>query len=126
MNPWLAGLLVTIVSAAALPSAAPALERERQPREGFGASGAWEPSARVHPSTAEAASFVTLRVYEDIPLTQIAREVGTSVRMIEEHYAGVIANWDGKRVPAERQIRAERRTNGLTLDSNPKTKEARD
>jgi hypothetical protein len=35
---------------------------------------------------------VTLRVYEGIPLTQIGREVGTSVRMIEEHYAGVIAN----------------------------------
>jgi hypothetical protein len=42
MNPWLAGELVAIVPAAALPSAAPALERERerQPREGFGASGA--------------------------------------------------------------------------------------
>ena len=41
-------------------------------------------------------SYVTLRIYEGIPLTQIAREVGTSVRMIEQHYAGVIANWDGK------------------------------
>jgi len=71
-------------------------------------------------------SFVTLRVYEGIPLTQIAREVGTSVRMIEEHYAGVIANWDAKRVPAERQIRAARRANGLTMDSNPKTTGARD
>jgi integrase len=71
-------------------------------------------------------SFVTLRVYEGIPLTQIAREVGTSVRMIEEHYAGVIANWDGKRVPAERQIRAARRADGLTVDSDPKTKGARD
>jgi hypothetical protein len=37
---------------------------------------------------------VTLRVYEGIPLTQIGREVGTSVRMIDVHYAGVIANWD--------------------------------
>ncbi|MGI8711771.1 MAG: tyrosine-type recombinase/integrase [Solirubrobacteraceae bacterium] len=53
-------------------------------------------------------SFVTLRVYEGVPLTQIAREVGTSVRMIEQHYAGVIANWDGKQVPADRQIRAAR------------------
>lgn len=32
-------------------------------------------------------SYVTLRVYEGIPLTQIGREVGTSVRMIEQHYA---------------------------------------
>ena len=46
---------------------------------------------------------MTLRVYEGVPLTQIAREVGTSVRMIEQHYAGVIANWDGKQVPAEAQ-----------------------
>jgi hypothetical protein len=38
MNPWLAGLLVATVPAAALPSAAPAREWERQPREGFGAS----------------------------------------------------------------------------------------
>lgn len=53
-------------------------------------------------------SFVTLRVYEGVPLTQIAREVGTSVRMIEQHYAGVIANWDGNQVPADRQIRAAR------------------
>jgi hypothetical protein len=71
-------------------------------------------------------SFVTLRVYDGIPLTQIAHEVGTSVRMIEEHHAGVIANWDGKRVPAERQIRAARRADGLTMDSNPKTERARD
>jgi hypothetical protein len=42
MNPRLAGLLVAFVPAAALPSAAPPLEWERQPREGFGASGAWE------------------------------------------------------------------------------------
>ena len=28
--------------------------------------------------------------------------------MIEQHYAGVIANWDGKQVPAEDQIRAAR------------------
>ena len=33
-------------------------------------------------------SYVTLRVYEGIPLTQLGREVGTSVRMIEQHYAG--------------------------------------
>jgi hypothetical protein len=52
---------------------------------------------------------VTLRIYEGIPLTQIAREVGTSVRMIEQHYAGVIANWDGKQRPAEASIRAARK-----------------
>ncbi|MGZ4288424.1 MAG: hypothetical protein ACXVHB_28695, partial [Solirubrobacteraceae bacterium] len=53
-------------------------------------------------------SFVTLRVYEGVPLTQIAKEVGTSVRMIEQHYAGVVENWDGERVPADAQIRAAR------------------
>ncbi len=53
-------------------------------------------------------SYVTLRVYEGVPLTQIAREVGTSVRMIEQHYAGVVENWDGERVPAEDQIRSAR------------------
>jgi hypothetical protein len=61
-------------------------------------------------------SYVTLRIYEGIPLTQIGREVGTSVRMIELHYAGVIANWDGKRVPAERSIRAARQTGGRKMD----------
>jgi integrase len=54
-------------------------------------------------------SYVTLRVYEGIPLTQIGREVGTSIRMIELHYAGVIANWDGKQRSAEASIRAARR-----------------
>jgi hypothetical protein len=52
---------------------------------------------------------VTLRVYEGIPLTQIGREVGTSIRMIEQHYAGVIANWDGKQRSAEASIRAARK-----------------
>jgi integrase len=62
-------------------------------------------------------SYVTLRVYEGIPLTQIGREVGTSVRMIEVHYAGVIANWDGNRVPAEESIRAARQTTGRGVDA---------
>lgn len=62
-------------------------------------------------------SYVTLRVYEGVPLTQIAREVGTSVRMIEQHYAGVIANWDGKQVPAEAYIRAARQTSGRGVDA---------
>ena len=29
--------------------------------------------------------------------------------MIEQHYAGVVEDWDGKRVPAVGQIRAARR-----------------
>lgn len=62
-------------------------------------------------------SFVTLRVYEGVPLTQLAREVGTSVRMIEQHYAGVIANWDGNRVPAADQIFAARRAVGRGMDA---------
>jgi integrase len=61
-------------------------------------------------------SYVTLRVYEGIPLTQIGREVGTSVRMIEQHYAGVIANWDDKQVPAERSIRTARKNSGRKMD----------
>jgi len=69
-------------------------------------------------------SYVTLRVYEGVPLTQIAQEVGTSVRMIEQHYAGVIANWDGKQVPAERSIRAARKTNGRKMDGTAKQRRA--
>ncbi len=67
-------------------------------------------------------SYITLRVYEGIPLTQIGREVGTSVRMIEEHYAGVIANWNGERVPAERQIRTARQASGRKMDAEPKAR----
>jgi len=51
---------------------------------------------------------VTLRVYEGILLTQIAREVGTSVRMIELHYAGVIANW-GRKAGPDRAVNPGRR-----------------
>jgi hypothetical protein len=69
----------------------------------------------------DCSSFITLRVYEGIPLTQIAREAGTSVRMIEEHYAGVIANWDGKQIPAEDQIRAARKRHGRGMDVPPST-----
>lgn len=72
-------------------------------------------------------SYVTLRVYEGVPLTQIASEVGTSVRMIEQHYAGVIANWDGKQRSAEASIRAARKasiraprqTSGRGVDALP-------
>jgi integrase len=49
-------------------------------------------------------SYVTARVYERLPLTEIARHVGTRVAMLDRHYAGVIANWDGRRVPADEQI----------------------
>ncbi len=62
-------------------------------------------------------SFITLRVYEGVPLTQIACEVGTSIAMIEQHYAGVIENWDGTRVPAELQIRAARSASGRGTDA---------
>ncbi len=66
-------------------------------------------------------SYVTLRIYEGVPLTTVAKEVGTSVRMIEQHYAGVIANWNGKHVPAERQIRAARRATGRGMDAAGET-----
>ncbi len=36
--------------------------------------------------------------------------------MIEQHYAGVIENWDGQRVPAEQQIRAARSASGRSMD----------
>jgi AcrR family transcriptional regulator len=53
-------------------------------------------------------SYVTLRIYEGIPLHQIAREAGTSVQMIDRHYASVYENWNGQRVPAVEQIRNAR------------------
>jgi hypothetical protein len=53
-------------------------------------------------------SYVTLRVYEGMPLKEITRHVGTSVAMLDRHYAGVIATWDGERVPADEQIRRAR------------------
>jgi hypothetical protein len=49
-----------------------------------------------------------------VPLTTIAREVGTSVTMIEKHYAGVIEEWSGERIPAENQIRLAR--SGRSVD----------
>jgi hypothetical protein len=55
-------------------------------------------------------------VYEGIPLTTISKEVGTGVQMIEKHYAGIIENWDGRRVPAEEQIRAARSAGGRAMD----------
>ena len=49
---------------------------------------------------------MTLRVHEGtpLPLTQIARGVGASVRMIDLHYAGAIANWDGKMASRARAL----------------------
>jgi integrase len=57
-------------------------------------------------------SFIALQIYAGTPLTTIARWCGTSVEMLDRHYAGVIANWDGVRVPAEEQIRRARTTLG--------------
>ena len=54
-------------------------------------------------------SFITIQIYAGVPLTTIAKQCGTSVTMIEKHYAGVLENWDGIQVPAEDQIRAARR-----------------
>lgn len=58
-------------------------------------------------------SFITVQVYAGVPLTTIAKQCGTSVTMIEQHYAGVIENWDGRQVPAEDQIRAAREQRAL-------------
>ena len=61
-------------------------------------------------------SFITLQIYASVPLTTIAKQCGTSVPMIEKHYAGVIENWDGIQVPAEDQIRAARASTGRVVD----------
>ena len=61
-------------------------------------------------------SFITLQVYAGVPLTTIAKQCGTSVTMIEKHYAGVIENWDGVQQPAVDQIRAARQAGGRSMD----------
>ncbi len=61
-------------------------------------------------------SFITVQVYAGVPLTTLARQCGTSVLMIEKHYAGVIENWDGKQTPAEMQIMAARGAPGRSMD----------
>src|SRR5947208_14103165 len=53
-------------------------------------------------------SFITVQIYAGVPLTTIAKQCGTSVVMIEKHYAGIIENWDGKQIAAEHQIKAAR------------------
>jgi len=62
-------------------------------------------------------SYITTLIYAGRPLTEIAKHAGTSVAMIDRHYAGVIANWDGNPVPAETQIRLARQTRGRSVDS---------
>lgn len=49
-------------------------------------------------------SFITVQVYAGVPLTTISKQCGTSVTMIEKHYAGVIHEWDGRQTPASDQI----------------------
>ncbi|HEX3618608.1 MAG TPA: site-specific integrase, partial [Solirubrobacteraceae bacterium] len=61
-------------------------------------------------------SFITLQVYAGVPLTTIGKQCGTSVLMIEKHYAGVIENWDGVQQSAEAQIRAARQASGRSVD----------
>ena len=61
-------------------------------------------------------SFITVQIYAGVPLTTIAKQCGTSVAMIEKHYAGIIENWDGRQVPAERQIQVARRASGRSMD----------
>jgi len=53
-------------------------------------------------------SYITVQISAGRPLTEIAKQAGTSVAMLDKHYAGVIANWDGIPVPAEEQIRRAR------------------
>ena len=53
-------------------------------------------------------SYVTVQVYAGVPLTTIARDVGTSLAMLDRHYAGIVANWDGRQVPADEQIAVAR------------------
>lgn len=54
-------------------------------------------------------SFITLQIYAGVSLTTVAGWCGTSVTMIDRHYAGAIANWDGVRREPEAQIMAARR-----------------
>jgi hypothetical protein len=61
-------------------------------------------------------SYITTQIYAGRPLTEIARHAGTSVAMIDRHYAGVIANWDGNPVPADTQIQHARQARGRSVD----------
>lgn len=64
-------------------------------------------------------SYITVRIYEGVPVTTVAKEVGTSIAMLEQHYAGVISDWDGRQVPAERQIRQARAAGARSLHVSP-------
>ena len=55
-------------------------------------------------------SYITVQVYSGQPLTTVAKWAGTSVAMIDRHYASVIENFDGQVVPAEAQIADARKT----------------
>jgi integrase len=61
-------------------------------------------------------SFITRQVYAGAPLTTIGKQCGTSVAMIEKHYAGIIENWDGVQQAPEAQIRAARGSRGRSMD----------
>ncbi len=51
-----------------------------------------------------------------MPLTTIGKQSGTSVAMIEKHYAGIIENGDGVQQAPEAQIRAAREPDGRSMD----------
>jgi integrase len=78
----------------------------------------WKDAQRARPGIAPPgsrprdlrSSFVVLQTYAGVPWPQLAREVGTSVRMLERHYYSVLSNWDGRQVPADQQIRNARAT----------------
>jgi hypothetical protein len=53
-------------------------------------------------------SYITVQVYAGRPGTEIAKHAGTSVTMIDHHYASVIANWSGQAIAAADQIRHAR------------------
>jgi integrase len=63
-------------------------------------------------------SYITVQIYAGVPLTTIAKWAGTSAATIDKHYAGVLANWDGRPVPAEVQIACAReaRRGGRAVD----------
>ena len=54
-------------------------------------------------------SFITQALLDGVSTLEVSRIAGTSLAMIEKHYAGVLENWDGIQIPAEDQIRAARR-----------------
>lgn len=83
------------------PAAARGSGARRPPKRGCAPYGARPRDLR--------SSYVTVQVYAGTPLTTIAKQSGTSVAMLERHYAGVIANWNGRQIPAAAQIYAARR-----------------